>query len=99
MYLDFRFKENCHDNDYIWRPPNLSELTPIIFNMELIHFGSVSSHMKKYHIINNEFAFPIIFINLHDKTNISICSTVNYVKKLHMNYLHNILSITWLFLQ
>ena len=24
----------------IWRPPSLSELTPIIFNMELSHLGS-----------------------------------------------------------
>ena len=28
---------------YTWRPPNLSELTPIIFNTELTHLGSESS--------------------------------------------------------
>ena len=27
----------------IWRPPSLSELTPIILNMELTHLGSVAS--------------------------------------------------------
>ena len=31
-----------------WRPPNLSELTPIIFNiMELTHFGSKSFKLTK----------------------------------------------------
>ena len=26
-----------------WRPPSLSELTPIIFNMELTHLGTEAS--------------------------------------------------------
>ena len=28
---------------YIWRPPSLSELTPMIFDMGLTHFGSEAS--------------------------------------------------------
>ena len=36
-------------NDVIWLPPSLSELTPIILNMELIHLGLQAS---KYQLIN-----------------------------------------------
>ena len=28
---------------FIWRPPSLSELTPIIFTIELTHLGSDNS--------------------------------------------------------
>ena len=28
---------------YKWRPPRLSELSPVIFQMELTHFGSEAS--------------------------------------------------------
>ena len=31
---------------YIWRPPSLSELTPMIFNTGLTHLGSESSVCK-----------------------------------------------------
>ena len=38
--LTFNFQKTIK---YNWRPPSLSELTSIIFNMELIHLGSESS--------------------------------------------------------
>ena len=28
---------------FIWKPPSLNELTPIIFNMELTHLGTEAS--------------------------------------------------------
>ena len=31
-------------NIYIWRPPSLSELTPMIFNTGLTHLGSEASN-------------------------------------------------------
>ena len=34
--------------NYIWRPPSLSELTPMIFDMGLTHLGSEASI---YHIL------------------------------------------------
>ena len=37
---------------YIWRPPSLSELTPIISNMELTHLGldaSINIDLIEYH--------------------------------------------------
>ena len=40
-----------------WRPPSLSELTPIIFNRELTHIGSkTSKYLIFYHKI--QFGFP-----------------------------------------
>ena len=34
-------------HDYKWRPPGLSELTPMIFNIGLTHFGSEASKYQK----------------------------------------------------
>ena len=31
-----------------WRPPSLSELTPMIFNMRLTHLGSEASDCLKF---------------------------------------------------
>ena len=41
FYEEFK---NLGQANYNWRPPNLSELTPIIFNMELTHFGLEASN-------------------------------------------------------
>ena len=40
---------------YIWRPQSLSELTPIIFKMELTHLGSDASNCEptKHEILNH----------------------------------------------
>ena len=32
-------KERTQTKKYYWRPSSLSELTPIVFNMELTHLG------------------------------------------------------------
>ena len=34
------------DTYIIWRPPSLSELTPMIFNMGLTHLGSRPPYVK-----------------------------------------------------
>ena len=39
-------------NTFKWRPPSLSELTPIMFNMEISYLGSEAS---KYHIVISIF--------------------------------------------
>ena len=43
--------KNLADN---WRPSNLSELTSIIFDMQLIHLGSKASILLHYRIIYSE---------------------------------------------
>ena len=32
-----------HNKSYIWKPPSLSELNPIVLNMELTHIDSQAS--------------------------------------------------------
>ena len=39
--------------EYELRPPSLSELTPIIFNMELTHLGSEASKTILQHSLQN----------------------------------------------
>ena len=59
---------------YIWRPRSLSELTPIIFNMELTHLGSVATivcdekEFKKQHFTWNKkwiLKWPIRHLLFH----------------------------------
>ena len=42
----------------IWRPPELSELTPMIFDMKLTHLGSEASIYNK---ISNNTYMKILF--------------------------------------
>ena len=58
----------------IWRPPSLSELTSIIFNMELIHLGSEASNypnifqkftfLQSIRNVANMLNFKIIFLTI-----------------------------------
>ena len=40
IFIIIRLRLICNN----WRPPSLSELTPIIFNAELTHFGSKTTN-------------------------------------------------------
>ena len=49
-----------------WRPPSLSELTSIIFHMELTHFGFEASKYEMWqNKIVNKNTFYYIFMNNH----------------------------------
>ena len=40
MTNDLTFDTTDFYKPYIWKPPSLSELTPMIFNTDLTHLGS-----------------------------------------------------------
>ena len=53
-------KHNLDKNLPIWRPPRLSELTPILFHMELTHLGSEASiYSLKISLLPNIFQFKL----------------------------------------
>ena len=44
---------------YNWRPSNLSELTPIIFNIELNHLGSEAPNYETKHSVRSTMTIPV----------------------------------------
>ena len=59
---------------YIWMPPSLSELTPILFNAELTHLGSYFHHPTMPHTL-------IPFKNFILKKTLCDILSVNYYIK------------------
>ena len=43
MYFLLKIQRSKYTFKYIWSPSSRSELTPMIFNMELTHLGSEAS--------------------------------------------------------
>ena len=55
FYYNYNFNLTNKESDKEWKPSSLTELTPIIFNMELTHWGSeVSKYQKKLSYVPKE---------------------------------------------
>ena len=64
MYRKNLMNKYCYLN---WRPPSLSELTPMLFNTGLTHLGSEASISKidKYILINTRLRIIIKILILN----------------------------------
>ena len=51
-YFLFNVKWNIIKLNNIWRPPCINELTPIIFDMELTHFGLEARSVSYWSYMN-----------------------------------------------
>ena len=59
FYYNYNFNLTNKESDKEWKPSSLTELTPIIFNMELTHWGSEVSKYKKTFICAQRIKFCI----------------------------------------
>ena len=59
-----------HKDIINWRPPRLSELTPIIFNIELAHLGSEASNYIII-IFKKDFLIQCVMPEIY-KSNLSV---------------------------
>ena len=83
----------------IWRPPSLSELTPMLFNMGLTHLGSETSIYTEYlYIYSIEMLVKSLFLNTLSKNHRQqYLATLSAILCLRSSKYTFLLSFIWFF--
>ena len=85
---------------FIWRPPSLSEITPMDFNTWLTHLGSEASIYKEnkkltkkiHHLLFNTSIFYLQLIKKNTKIkSVSLYDLMKYSEQYHKHYLKSLL--------